>query len=91
MTTTSCHGQNIELDCQDVSKDAQMVKVAMLQTMNSRFKKVSHRLKPNVIFVDEAHHAVAKTYLKIFGAIPEAYRSAMLLSPFTRIRHCSSQ
>lgn len=59
--------------------------VGMVQTVNNRVKRNKIR-EPSVILVDEAHHALAKTYLNIFESFPEAYVLGFTATPWRMSR-----
>lgn len=53
---------------QDV--DMSIATMGMVQTLTRRINQLD---KPQLILVDEAHHALAKSYLNILDAFPNAY------------------
>lgn len=55
--------------------------VGMVQTVNNQVKKGRIRA-PSIILVDEAHHALAKTYMNIFNAFPNAYVLGFTATPW---------
>jgi len=59
--------------------------VGMVQTINNRVKKGKIRA-PTIILVDEAHHALAKTYMNIFAAFPDAYVLGFTATPWRMSR-----
>ncbi|UXR70273.1 DEAD/DEAH box helicase [Staphylococcus sp. IVB6246] len=52
--------------------DMDLCHVGMVQTIKNRVKRGAEP-EPSIILVDEAHHSLAKTYLDIFEAFPDAY------------------
>ncbi len=46
-----------------------LIQVASIQSLQSRFGRVQ---APDLIFIDETHHALSPSYLKLFEAFPEA-------------------
>ena len=60
--------------------DMSLATMGMVQTMTRRVKKLA---EPQLIFIDEAHHAIAKSYQRILKAFPDAY---VLLFTATPVR-----
>jgi superfamily II DNA or RNA helicase len=54
------------------------VQVAMVQTLAKRLGRVA---KPDLIIVDEAHHAIAGSYAKIMEAWPDAFVLGVTATP----------
>ena len=52
--------------------------IGMVQTFTRNIGKLA---KPDVILVDEAHHALAKTYVKVLDAFPEAVKLLFTATP----------
>lgn len=50
--------------------DMSLATMGMVQTLTRRVNQLD---KPQLILVDEAHHALAKSYLNILDAFPKAY------------------
>ena len=50
--------------------DMNLTTMGMVQTLTRRINQLD---KPQLILVDEAHHALAKSYLNILDAFPNAY------------------
>lgn len=57
------------------------LQVASVQTLINRIGKPSIKQEPELIIVDEAHHAVASTYRKIMEAFPEAWMLGLTATP----------
>ena len=53
--------------------------IASVQTLSRRLEKTS--LDPDLIFVDEAHHGAAKTYMKILNRFPRARVVGLTATP----------
>lgn len=53
--------------------------IGMVQTVTRRLDKFEH--EPQIILVDEAHHSLAKTYLRIFGYFSNAYTIGFTATP----------
>ena len=53
--------------------------IGMVQTVTRRLHKFKH--EPQMILVDEAHHSLAKTYLRIFNHFPRAYTVGFTATP----------
>ena len=51
--------------------DMNLATIGMVQTITRR---VSTLETPSIIFVDEAHHALSKTYRRILDAFPDALK-----------------
>lgn len=60
--------------------DMSLATMGMVQTLTRRVKKLA---EPQLIFIDEAHHAIAKSYQRILKAFPDAY---VLLFTATPVR-----
>lgn len=60
--------------------DMSLATMGMVQTLTRRVKTLP---KPQLIFIDEAHHAIAKSYQRILKAFPNAY---VLLFTATPVR-----
>lgn len=52
--------------------------IGMVQTFTRNIGKLA---KPDVILVDEAHHALAKTYIKVLDAFPNAVKLLFTATP----------
>ena len=52
--------------------------IGMVQTFTRNINKLA---KPDVILVDEAHHALAKTYMKVLDTFPEAVKLLFTATP----------
>ena len=55
--------------------------VGMVQTVANRIKNGKEPI-PAIILVDEAHHALAKTYTDIFDSFPKAYVYGFTATPW---------
>lgn len=60
----------------------QLVQVASVQTLARRLERQSWQ--PDLIVVDEAHHAVAGTWSRVLDHWPEAYRLGVTATPVRR-------
>jgi DNA repair protein RadD len=61
------------------------VQVASIQTFSSRYMRGKHDLPPaDIIVIDEAHHARARTYVDIVKAYPDARIVGMSATPCRR-------
>lgn len=58
--------------------DLDLCDIGMVQTFSRRLDKLK---APDVILVDEAHHALAKSYTKILHAYPEATKLLFTATP----------
>jgi superfamily II DNA or RNA helicase len=65
------------------------VQVAMVQTLRNRLSRAQ---KPDIIIVDEAHHAIAGSWGKVFEAWPDVLRIGFTATPErldgTGLREC---
>lgn len=64
------------------TKEAEPVIVASIQTLNSKLSSLSSLLSPSLIIIDEAHHAVAKTYRQLWDVWPEARFLGLTATPY---------
>lgn len=64
------------------TKEAEPVIVASIQTLNSKLSSLSALLSPSLIIIDEAHHAVAKTYRQLWDVWPEARFLGLTATPY---------
>lgn len=61
--------------------DMELCHVGMVQTVANRIKK-DNEPTPSIILVDEAHHALAKTYTDIFENFPNAFVYGFTATPW---------
>lgn len=59
----------------------ELCRVGMVQTVANRIKN-GKEPTPAIILVDEAHHALAKTYINIFESFPNAYVYGFTATPW---------
>ena len=59
--------------------DMDLAKIGMVQTITRHTADLD---PPQIIFVDEAHHALARTYQRILKAFPEAYKLLFTATPY---------
>ena len=64
------------------TKEAEPVIVASIQTLSSKLSSLSALLSPSLIIIDEAHHAVAKTYRQLWDVWPEARFLGLTATPY---------
>lgn len=62
---------------QDV--DMSLAQIGMVQTFTRRVEKLK---EPRIIFVDEAHHVLAKSYMRIVKAFPQALKLMFTATPY---------
>ena len=60
----------------------QAVMIASIQTLHANICTLSASLSPSFIIIDEAHHAVAKTYRQLWDAWPEARFLGLTATPY---------
>lgn len=56
-----------------------LAKIGMVQTITRHIADLD---PPQIIFVDEAHHALAQSYQRILKAFPEAYKLLFTATPY---------
>lgn len=59
--------------------DMSLATIGMVQTIT---RHVDDLDPPQIIFVDEAHHALAKTYQRVLKAFPKAYKLLFTATPY---------
>ena len=63
-------------------KEIKPVMIASIQTLSSKLNALTACLSPSFIIIDEAHHAVAKTYRLLWDAWPEARFLGLTATPY---------
>ena len=63
-------------------KEIKPVMIASIQTLSSKLNALTACLSPSFIIIDEAHHAVAKTYRRLWDAWPEARFLGLTATPY---------
>ena len=64
------------------TKKAESVMVASIQTLSSKLSTLGSLLYPSLVVIDEAHHALAKTYQILWAAWPEAKFLGLTATPY---------
>ena len=64
------------------TKKAEPVMVASIQTLSSKLSTLGSLLSPSLVVIDEAHHALAKTYQMLWAAWPEAKFLGLTATPY---------
>lgn len=59
--------------------DMNLATIGMVQTIT---RHVDDLDPPQIIFVDEAHHALARTYQRVLEAFPKAYKLLFTATPY---------
>lgn len=59
--------------------DMNLAKIGMVQTIT---RHVDDLDPPQIIFVDEAHHALARTYQRVLETFPKAYKLLFTATPY---------
>lgn len=59
--------------------DMNLAKIGMVQTIT---RHVDDLDPPQIIFVDEAHHALARAYQRVLEAFPKAYKLLFTATPY---------
>ncbi|WP_341474712.1 DEAD/DEAH box helicase [Staphylococcus capitis] len=67
------------MEANDVNWD--YCEVGMVQTIANRIKKNLIQ-KPDIIIIDEAHHALSNTYQKIISSFPDTYIIGFTATPY---------
>ena len=62
----------------DDDVDMSLAKIGMVQTITRHIERLE---TPSIIFVDEAHHALSKTYRRILDAFPDALKLLFTATP----------
>ena len=68
----------IDRTFRDWGVDMRYCKIGMVQTICRRTSKIH---PPRLIIIDETHHALARSYRKIFDAFPDAQRVGITATP----------
>ena len=63
-------------------KEIKPVMIASIQTLSYKLNALTACLSPSFIIIDEAHHAVAKTYRRLWDAWPEARFLGLTATPY---------
>ena len=64
------------------TKEVEPVMVASIQTLSSKLSTFGSLLSPSLVVIDEAHHALAKTYQMLWAAWPEAKFLGLTATPY---------
>ena len=64
------------------TKETRSVLVTSIQTLSSKLNSLSSLLFPSLVVIDEAHHALAKTYQMLWAAWPEAKFLGLTATPY---------
>ena len=63
-------------------KEIKPVMIASIQTLSAKRSSICSSLSPSFVIIDEAHHAVAKTYRLLWDAWPEARFLGLTATPY---------
>ena len=63
-------------------KEMKPVMIASIQTLSAKLSSICSSLSPSFVIIDEAHHAVAKTYRLLWDAWPEARFLGLTATPY---------
>ena len=63
-----------------LSLDSTNIKVMSIQWLTLHYREMRDR--PSLIVIDEAHHAVAKTYAEVMRAFPKAKKLGLTATPY---------
>ena len=67
------------LDSSFFTLHSSLIKVFSIQWLSKHYHELEE--KPSLIIIDEAHHAVAKTYKEVMDAYPEAKKLGLTATP----------
>ena len=68
-----------QLDSSLFTFHSSLIKVFSIQWLSRHYQEMEE--KPSLIIIDEAHHAVAKTYKEVMDAFPEAKKLGLTATP----------
>ena len=75
----SLHSSLNPLDSSLFTLHSSLIKVFSIQWLSKHYHELEE--KPSLIIIDEAHHAVAKTYKEVMDAYPEAKKLGLTATP----------
>ena len=70
---------SLHLDFSLLTFHSSLIKVFSIQWLSKHYHELEE--KPSLIIIDEAHHAVAKTYKEVMDAYPEAKKLGLTATP----------
>ena len=73
------HSSLNPLDSSLFTFHSSLIKVFSIQWLSKHYHELEE--KPSLIIIDEAHHAVAKTYKEVMDAYPEAKKLGLTATP----------
>ena len=73
------------LDSSLFTLHSSLIKVFSIQWLSKHYHELEER--PSLIIIDEAHHAVAKTYKEVMDAYPEARKLGLTATPCRLNKH----
>ena len=77
-TMLSCPYSTLDTTSPLLSENSR-IKVMSIQWLSRHYQDMAE--KPSLIVIDEAHHAVAKTYAEVMNAYPEARKLGVTATP----------
>lgn len=77
-TMLSCPYSTLDTTSSLLSENSR-IKVMSIQWLSRHYQNMAE--KPSLIVIDEAHHAVAKTYAEVMNAYPEARKLGVTATP----------
>lgn len=77
-TMLSCPYSTLDTTSSLLSENSR-IKVMSIQWLSRHYQDMAE--KPSLIVIDEAHHAVAKTYAEVMNAYPEAKKLGVTATP----------
>ena len=60
--------------------DSEMIRVTSIQWLSRHYREI--KVKPSLIVIDEAHHALAETYAEVMNAYPKAKKLGLTATPY---------
>lgn len=60
--------------------DSEMIRVTSIQWLSRHYREI--KVKPSLIVIDEAHHALAETYAEVMNAYPKAKMLGLTATPY---------
>ena len=79
------HSSLNPLDSSLFTLHSSLIKVFSIQWLSKHYHELEE--KPSLIIIDEAHHAVAKTYKEVMDAYPEARKLGLTATPCRLNKH----
>ena len=62
------------------ASDSEKIRVTSIQWLSRHYREI--KVKPSLIVIDEAHHALAETYAEVMNAYPKAKKLGLTATPY---------